>query len=236
MNKYISDGELSYALGMSLTIEALKHKTKYLKEVVLSKKAVKNEQLSFLLDLCKKNNINYYYDDRLIERLSAKENCYCIGIFYKFFEKINLDDHLLLYGFNNYGDLGTVLRCAICFDFKDIVLINSKVDYFDPKCIRSSMGAIFQCNIMEMESFADYFRIYRDRKIYSFVSHSKNKIDDLLYQKPSSIIIPQDYVSLDGLFLNDSYSFDNQNIDSELSLPIRSSIILENIYHLKRNR
>ena len=51
MNKYCIDDNTSYCLGMSLTIEALKHNPKDIIAVYLSLKANKNEQLSYLLDL-----------------------------------------------------------------------------------------------------------------------------------------------------------------------------------------
>ena len=67
MNKYDIKDNTSYSLGMSLTIEALKHKASFVKQIILSEKAHKNEQLDYLLDLCKKNNIEPIYDDKTIE-------------------------------------------------------------------------------------------------------------------------------------------------------------------------
>ena len=90
MNRYSKEDRTSYALGMSLTIEALKHKSEYVEKVILSDKALKNEQFSYLLSLCEKNRIETVYDDRLIEKLSVKENCYCIGVFRKFYTESSI--------------------------------------------------------------------------------------------------------------------------------------------------
>ena len=65
MNKYQKEDQLSYCLGMSLTIEALKHKASFVSEVILSSKASKNNQLDLLLDLCNKHNISCHEDDIL---------------------------------------------------------------------------------------------------------------------------------------------------------------------------
>ena len=233
MNRYQKNDESSYSLGMSLTIEALKHKSEYVKQFILSDKATRNEQFSYLLSLCKENGIEPVYDNRLIERLSVKENCYCIGIFDKFYAKKLGDDHIVLYGFNDFGELGTVLRSAVSFDFKDIVLIDSDIDYFDPHCIRSSMGSIFHCNIVSYDSFADYFRDYPRQNVSSFVSDGDKELSGLSLKNPYSLLISQDYHALDGMF-EDEYMLKHEN-DKDISLSVRSSIILSVAYHLKRS-
>ena len=233
MNRYKNEDRTSYSLGMSLTIEALKHRSEYVEKVILSDKAVKNEQFSYLLSLCEKNHIDPVYDDKLIEKLSVKENCYCIGIFRKFHTTLKSDDHIVLYGFNDFGELGIVLRSAVSFDFKDIVLIDCDVDYFDPRCIRSSMGSIFHTNIVSYDSFAEYSIRYPNQNIYSFVSKSGKELSDMKLVSPYSILISQDYYALDDMF-KEQFMIRHEN-NKDISLSVRSSIILSVAYHLKRS-
>ena len=233
MNRYSKEDSTSYSLGMSLTIEALKHRSAYMEKVILSDKAIKNEQFSYLLSLCERKGIEPVYDNRLIEKLSVKENCYCIGVFRKFFTDIAGDDHIVLYGFNDFGELGTVLRSAVSFDFKDIVLIDSDIDYFDPRCIRSSMGSVFHTNIVSFDSFAEYLIRYPKQNMNSFVSKSDRELGELELKSPYSLIISQDYYALDGMFENE-YMIRHEK-DRDMSLSVRSSIILSVAYHLKRS-
>lgn len=233
MNRYSKEDTVSYSLGMSLTIEALKKRPEVLKEVFLSEKAIKNEQLDNLLSLCKENNIRVSYDEKTIDRLSNKENCYCIGVFDKFYSDLESDNHIVLYGFDDYGELGTILRSAISFDFKDIVLIDCDLDYFDPRCIRASMGSIFHTNIVRFDTIGEYLSVYKKQNVYPFVSDSKKKLSDLKLKSPYSLIISQDYYGLDGKF-KDAYTLDT-NTSNEVSLSIRSSIILAHAYYLKRS-
>lgn len=232
MNKYISRDYTSYSLGMSLTIEALKHKANFVEEIILSSKANRNEQLSYLLDLCKQNNIKLNYDDELINKLSLKDNCYCIGIFKKFNSSLQSNKHIVLYGFNDFGELGTILRSCISFDFKDIVLINSDIDYFDPRCIRASMGAIFHTNIEKFNSIKEYINKYSKQYLVPFISKSNKELKELNIKDNYSIVISQDYYGLDDKF-NDGYYIEHDNFN-EISLSIRSSIILDYIYTLNR--
>ena len=234
MDRYTSEDKTSYSLGMSLTIEALEHKSSFVKEVILSDKANKNRQLDQLLELCNNDHIPYRYDDKLIDKLSVKENCYCIGIFDKFESKLNSDTHIVLFDFDDFGELGTILRSAIAFDFHDIVLISSDIDYFDPRCIRASMGSIFQCNIVRYDSLNRYIIDYDDHHLYPFVSSSEKELSKTKFIEPYSLLISQSYTGLDEM-KEDGIFIDHQN-EKEIGLSIRSSIILENAYDQKRRR
>lgn len=233
MNKYDINDNYSYSLGMSLTIEALKHKANFVKQIVLSSKANKNEQLDYLLELCEQNNIGPIYDDKTIEKLSIKENCYCIGVFDKFYSNLDSNKHIVLYRFNDFGELGTILRSAICFNFKDIVLVDSDIDYFDPRCIRASMGSIFHCNIVRYKTLKDYINDYSSQNIIPFISNSYNKLNDLKLDDNYSLVIAQNYFDLDNEYKK-GYCISHNNLE-EISLSVRSSIILEYAYNQNRN-
>lgn len=233
MNKYDIKDNTSYSLGMSLTIEALKHKASFVKQIILSEKAHKNEQLDYLLDLCKKNNIEPIYDDKTIEKLSLKENCYCIGVFKKFYSNLNSNKHIVLYKFNDFGELGTILRSAISFNYRDIVLIDSNIDYFDPRCIRASMGSIFHCNVVRFNNLDEYINAYPNQNIVTFVSKSDYELNDLKLNDNFSLVISQDYFGLDDI--NKKGYYIKHNNLQEISLSVRSSIILEYAYNQNRN-
>ncbi len=234
MEKYRITDPTSYCLGMSLSIEALLHKKEYVRKIYLSEKVFKNDQLALLIRLCEENDIPYIYDDRTIDKLSLKENCYGIAVFDKFQHECVSDDHLVLYGFKQFGELGTILRSAVSFDLKDIIIIDSDIDYFDPSCIRASMGSIFQCNIERYASFDDYFKTYSKQNIYPFTSKGQKELSELKISEPFSLIISEEYNGLDSIF-NESYYLSHDHLD-EISLAIRSSIILAEIYDKKRRR
>ncbi|MDO4940246.1 MAG: TrmH family RNA methyltransferase [Erysipelotrichaceae bacterium] len=229
METYNKLDSKSYCLGMSLTIEALLHKAKYIEKIVLSNKANKNNQLDYLLQLCELNNIVLVYDDSLIDKLSIKENCYCIGIFNKFYNNLDSKKHIVLYEFNDYGELGTILRSSVSFDFHDIVIVNSDIDYFDPRCIRASMGSIFHCNIVHYDKLMDYINDYPDNFIYPFVPNGGHELCELKAYEPYSVIIPQEYRGLCKEF-KEGYYVKHKNLN-EMSLSSLSSIVLSYLYH-----
>lgn len=228
MNRYDSLDKISYCLGMSLTIEALLNIPEYIDHIILSDKVIKNKQFEQLIALTDKYNIEIIYDDKQIEKLSLKENCYCIGFFHKYSSSLKTDKHILLYQFKDYGELGTIIRSAISFDFKDLVLIDSDIDYFDPRCIRASMGSIFHCNIIRYKTIQDYLDDYQ-YNLYPFVSNSDKDLDDLNLITPYALLLSEDYFGLDDM---QGYSIKHHQLN-EISLSIRSSIILYKAFSIK---
>lgn len=232
MENYKSIDSYSYILGISLTIEALKKVPLYIEKVYICSKLIKNDQYDKLLNLTNKYNIPVIEDDRVIEKLSIKENCYGIGVFKKFYQDLKTDKHIVLYKFSDFGELGTIFRSAVSFDFKDIILIDAKIDYFDPRVVRASMGSIFHLNIKEYKNIDAYLKDYDKQNIYPFVSFGSKELKTLVLERPYSLIIPQNYYDLDNIF-KDGYYLKHQGFD-DISLSSLSSIVFNYCYNLNR--
>ena len=232
MENYKSTDSYSYILGISLTIEALKKVPLYIEKVYICSKLIKNDQYDKLLNLTNKYNIPVIEDDRVIEKLSIKENCYGIGVFKKFYHELKTEKHIVLYKFNDFGELGTIFRSAVSFDFKDIILIDAKIDYFDPRVVRASMGSIFHLNIKEYKNIDAYLKDYDKQNIYPFVSFGSKELKTLVLERPYSLIIPQNYYDLDNIF-KDGYYLKHQGFD-DISLSSLSSIVFNYCYNLNR--
>ena len=59
----------------------------------------------------------------------------------------NPKDVLLLYGIQDPGNLGTIIRTADWFGFRNIFLSTNCVEAYNPKVISATMGSIFNVNI-----------------------------------------------------------------------------------------
>ena len=232
MENYKSTDSYSYILGISLTIEALKKVPLYIEKVYICSRLIKNDQYDKLLNLTNKYNIPVIEDDRVIEKLSIKENCYGIGVFKKFYHDLKTEKHIVLYKFSDFGELGTIFRSAVSFDFKDIILIDAKIDYFDPRVVRASMGSIFHLNIKEYKNIDAYLKDYDKQNIYPFVSFGSKELKTLVLERPYSLIIPQNYYDLDNIF-KDGYYLKHQGFD-DISLSSLSSIVFNYCYNLNR--
>ncbi len=60
---------------------------------------------------------------------------------------------IYLWEVNDPGNLGTILRTALWFNVKQVILSPNAVDPFSPKVVRASMGAIFRINLRREIAF-----------------------------------------------------------------------------------
>lgn len=61
---------------------------------------------------------------------------------------------LALDGIQDPGNLGTIIRTADAANIKQVLVSKDTVDCYSPKVIRSTMGAIYRVNVVEVESLA----------------------------------------------------------------------------------
>lgn len=72
-------------------------------------------------------------------------------------EKLDGRHYVVLDGVQDPGNVGTILRTADAFDCDGIFLVNACADLYNPKTVRSTMGALFRrpvwrCNAQQMKA------------------------------------------------------------------------------------
>lgn len=109
------------------------------------------------------------FSNKLFDKLSLLENPEGVSALLKIKKEkeISSDKILLLDHMQDPGNLGTIIRSAEAFSFKDIILVNNCVDLYNEKTIRASMGSIFRLNFLELniddlKKFKDYKLILAD--------------------------------------------------------------------------
>lgn len=66
--------------------------------------------------------------------------------------ELDLDSNILILdGVQDPGNLGTIIRSCVAFDFKNIILSNNSVDLYNTKVLRGSQGMNFHLNIVRCE-------------------------------------------------------------------------------------
>ena len=55
---------------------------------------------------------------------------------------------IILDGIQDPGNLGTIIRSCIAFNFTNIILSDTSVDLYNPKVIRATEGMIFHINVL----------------------------------------------------------------------------------------
>jgi len=230
MKKYKKQDEYSYTLGTTLTMELLNKKVEYVKRVYIHSKLEKNDTYYKMTDICNKNNIEITLSDKTINTLSDKENCYMIGVFKKFEESINYNyNHIVLVNPSNMGNLGTIIRSSIGFGINNLVIIKPAVDIFDPKVIRSSMGAIFNINFKYYDTFNDYKNECNNRDFFPFMLKAKTNLKDkVINNNYYSLIFGPEAQGLDDSYLSvgtpliikHTKNIDSLNLDNAVSIAL----------------
>lgn len=208
---YKKDSEYSYTLGAFPTFELLKTHPEKVITVLVHSTFTDKEGIH---EICDPAGIPVEINDKVINKLSDKENCFVIGVFNKFSNKLDeTKSHICLVNPGNMGNLGTIIRSGIGFGYKNLAIIAPGCDVFNPKAIRASMGAAFRMNIQYFESFEEYEKQFPDHDIYCFMLNAKRQLKlgdehpkakytlvfgneatglpDEFLEKGTSVIIPQ---------------------------------------------
>lgn len=135
------------------------------REVFISERFAKSKSFNRL----KNKNVTIISDD-LFGQLSGQVTSQgVISIFdFKDPQNVNNNSIIVLDEIRDPGNLGTILRTAEFFGFKDIVKIGNVVDQYNPKVVRASMGAVVNLNFLHFNK-EDCFKFLRDRG-YTIVS------------------------------------------------------------------
>lgn len=180
IKRYKNNAEYSYTLGMALTIELIKHKRNQIRGIFVHPNYTANDAVFNIMDVCDKAHLPCVINQKIFNRLSNKDNVYVIGVFDKYESDILPEKpHIMLVNPSDSGNLGTIIRTGLGFGFKDYAIIKPGVDIYDPKTIRSSMGALFHVRFQYYDSFDCYKKLFKGYKIYSFMLDGKIDLKDI---------------------------------------------------------
>ena len=235
IKSYKKESFYSYTLGAFPTIELLnKHPEQVLKIFIHS--SFKNQEVINMINSLR-GNCDIEINDKMINKLSQKENCFVIGIFNKYNSKLENDkDHVVLVNPSNMGNLGTIIRSSLGFGIKNIAIIRPGVDIYDPKVVRASMGSIFSLNIQYFSTYEDYCRIFPNHEKRTFMLQAKNTLQTTKFssEKLTSLVFGNESSGLDiSLLDEDSIIIEHSNEIDSLNLPSSLSIAL---YEFKKQK
>jgi len=233
--RYRHDSPFSYTLGATLSYELFKTHPEQITRVFLRPNIEHGPDLKKIIEKFKQHNIDIIESNKAFNVLNANNKCLLIAEFTK--TTTPLDDspsspHIVLVNPSNSGNLGTIMRSAAAFDFKNIAIITPAVDYFDPKTIRASMGAIFHLNIESFTSFDSYLKTHTSnkRKLYAFMLDStaqtlsntkpKDKNYALIFGNEASGLNPSFATIAKPVYIPQSKNTDSLNLSVATSIAI----------------
>lgn len=177
--KYEKDSLTSYTLGAFPTFELLLNKPEKVISVYFHEKIKYTEDINKIIAYCKEQNIPFKQNTKLINSIASKDNVFIMAEFKKFNDNLQDGNQIVLVNPSDMGNVGTIMRTALGFGYKNLIVITPCVDLFNPKVIRSSMGAIFSLNIKHYNSFEEYVKENENIEKYLFMLDGKNILQDL---------------------------------------------------------
>ena len=187
LSMYKSDLDYSYAPGVFPSMECLMHRPEQVRRLLLHSSAAGREGADKLKTRAEEIGVRIEEADRVLARISGKENCYAAAVFGKFEDKPDpAKPHVVLHNPGDSGNVGTILRTALGLGIEDVALIRPCVDVFDPKTVRASMGSLFALRVKVYDAFEDYRRDYPDRKLYPFMLDASVPLREALKNRPET--------------------------------------------------
>lgn len=227
--KYDKKFDHSYSLGIYPTTELIQNRPEIIEKIVLHSKG-KNHAIVQIVNLCNEKQIRFEINDKLVHKLSTKDNCYAIGIFKKRFHKLApFSNHIVLDNPSDMGNIGTIIRTVIGFGITNLGIVGIGADVYDPKVIRSSMGSIFKINIQHFKDFREYTNTFNN-DIYTFRLNGKTELRNIQISqnRPYTLVfgnegagLSKDYSELDnGIFIRHTQDIDSLNVSVAVGIAV----------------
>ncbi len=231
LKRYQKKFNFSYAFGAYPVLDLLKFQKEKVLKVLVKKEGLKSDGISEILDICKRENIPFEENDKLIDRIAYKENTFVVSVFEKYEEELESEkNHIVLVNPSNTGNLGTIIRTMVGFGFKNLAIIKPGVDIFDPMVVRSTMGALFRVHFRYFDSIRVYTEAYKGHNIYPFMLDGAKNILEVEFKEPFSFIqgnegrgLDESYKTMEKRNGESIYIPHSDEIDS-LNLSVATSI------------
>ncbi len=236
MKPYRKKNPLSYTLGAYPTMELMLH-APHLLQVIYTHPKIDFPLLEKLQELAEPLGVPITRTNA-IERLSGKGNVFVAASFVKEQRLLREDlAHLVLVNPSNYGNLGTILRSALGWDYRDIAIIEPAADPFHPSCVRASMGALFHLRLKLFEDFASYQSAYPQHRLWSLMTHRANRLEDVTdFGTRHSLILGNESSGLPEEFANFTtpVTIDTSDAIDSLNITLAAAIAMHHAYAKKR--
>lgn len=187
LKRYRLDLDYSYAFGLHPVLELLRFRSQAVRRVVAHSRGAKAGTLVDVERRCESLGIGLEVDDALVERLSHKRNVDVLAVFEKYVSELSRDaDHVMLVTPSDHGNVGTTLRSMAAFGFREVALVGSGTDMFNPHVVRASMGMVFACDGVVFEAAADYLGGYQ-RRLYRFTAAARRTLRSTVFESPLTL-------------------------------------------------
>ena len=172
----------------------------------------------------------YLVNNDILRKISNNVNPEGVVFICKMNEQVKKDDKVLfLDRVSDPGNLGTIIRTALAFDYDLVVTSDNSVDIYNPKVVNSTKGAIFAIPVIQKS----LKKVKKDHVVIaSLLDEKAVKIDDIKVPKRFILVLGNEShgVSEETLELcEEKVYIPIKNIDS-LNVAIAGGILMNKIH------
>ncbi len=169
---------------------------------------------------------------KILESLSSLNSVPSImGVCKKIKETDNLGDKIILLdGIQDPGNLGTIIRSAVAFNFDTIVLSDTCVKKYNDKVIRASQGMFFKVNIITRD-LVNFIKLLKkeDYKVYGTNVVNGTNVKLLKNNKKIAVVMGNEGKGISEEVkenIDENIYIDMDNACESLNVAIAASIIM----------
>jgi len=153
-------------------------------------------------------------------------------------EDVNL---VVLEDLRDPGNLGTIIRTAEGAGVTGIILSKASVDVFNPKVIRSTMGAIYRVPFVYVESISDTIEQLKKRQIQLYATHLHGAVfyDEVEYGNRTAVMIGNEangITEASAMAADTRIKIPMEGQVESLNAGVATAIMMYEIYRQKRRR
>ncbi len=177
----------------------------------------------------------YIVTEEIMKKISNQVNISKVAATVKVLtENVSDGNIIILDNLQDPGNLGTIIRSAVAFGFKNIILGEGTVDIYNEKVIRSSEGMIFNINFKKANLFEEIPKIKNDGYIVVGTDVlSGNNIRDFKKEKIAIIIGNEGNGINKNLPVDKFVKISMENSCESLNAGVCASILMYEVYNGK---
>ena len=97
-------------------------------------------------------NADYYVTKDIMQKISSQVSISDVAAVVEYQKEKEVKGNvLILDGLQDPGNLGTIIRSSLAFNFPNIILSLDSVDLYNPKVIRATEGMLFETNVLRKD-------------------------------------------------------------------------------------
>lgn len=158
-------------------------------------------------------------------------------------ETILQDAHvnlMLLEDLRDPGNLGTIVRTAEGAGVTGIIISKESVDMYNPKVIRSTMGAIYRMPFVYVDDFLLTLKMLKENHITIYAAHlmATKYYDKITYPDKTAILIGNEANGISDEVAKEASQYIKIPMSGKvesLNAAIAAAILMYEIYRQKRN-